>query len=198
MKLLDTSSHVPEEPRHAPTSLRPAEEVCRTRHITGRTTVRAAPRRVGAGSGPAATPRVRPAARPRPPPTHTRPPPCRRPDWARPNPTQPSWCPAWRGPENAPGMPEELTIAGRCRDHGPTRRCADLASCSEALDSGSIGRSRHDLVGWDSRGRNQQPTPPTRRPQHRSGTATGRSTRTRRGLRRGPGTIPTRGEIPPR
>ena len=159
MKLLDTSSQVPEDSVASP----PASVQQREYVVHGASPV--APRCVqprGAWE--------RGLGQPRPPGCdqrsgrdhrpHTRPPPCRLPNWARPNPKQPSWWSAWRGPEDSPGVPEELTIAGRCRDHGPTRRCADLASCSEALDSGSIGRSRRDLVGWDSRrGRNQQPTP---------------------------------------
>ena len=127
-------------------SLRPAEEVCRTRRITGRTTVRAAPRRVGAGSGPAATPGCHQWSG-RDPHPHTRPPPCGLPIWIRPNPKQPARHSAWRDPENPPGVPEKLIVAGRCRDE-PARRCAGLASCSDALDSGSIRRSRHHVVAW--------------------------------------------------
>jgi hypothetical protein len=62
------------------------------------------PRRVGAGSGPAATPGCdqRSGRDHRP---HTRPPPCRLPNWARPNPKQPSWCSAWRGPRTLLACP---------------------------------------------------------------------------------------------
>ena len=163
----------------------------------GRTAMRAALERAGAGLGqPRPSGFNQRSGRDLHP--HTQPPLCGLPIWIRPNPKQPARHSAWRDPENPPGVPEELTVAGRRRDHGPARRCARPASCTHAADSGSIRRARHDPVGRDRHcGEDQQHTHPARRAQQRSGTATGRSTRTRRGLRRGPGTISTRAGIPP-
>jgi hypothetical protein len=191
MKLLDTSSWVPQKPvtpSHLAGVQRRKNVVHRAPWVAPRCVQPWSVRERGLGQPRPPGCNQRSGRDPHP---HTRPPPCGLPVGIRPNPKQPSRHSACFGAWSPSDRSEDFTVAGRRRDHGPARRCARSASCTHAADSGSIGRVRHDPVGRDRHcGEDQRHTHPARRAQQRSGTATGRSTTTRRGLRRGPGTIP--------
>src|SRR4029450_9163377 len=126
----------------------PAEAVCRTRRINGSATRRAAPRRAGAGSGLGATPRLRPAARPRPPPTHP-PPAYDYPMPTRPNPSSLALA-AWHGaPMALTAMPSgchpttrsaEMPVEGGTTQHTPGATLAtEFRDCDGPVHKDTAG-----------------------------------------------------------